>query len=475
MKSRLILILLATKTIFLLSVAFTQTTTLSLSNCIELALRNNNTLAQYEKDIKIAEAQYLQALGDLYTPSISASGSYTILDPKTVDNGKIVTPEYGYVVTNMPVLQNGIPTGSYVPVPVMIPKGFQTNQQVFQDNYSMGISITKPLFTGFKLWNATKIKKLNLELAKQKYEDKKREIVTSISTSFYNLLLIRENIKLLEDLDKSLKERWNYALSAYNAGIVSEYDKIRAEVSYKNNQPNLIKIKNAYITAKIAFCNQIGITNYDDIEFTGNLLDSTNISVSISLEEATTLAISNDINLKNIDYTIENLKITKQITSANRYPTVTGFFNYKYDYKKEKSSDTDRKWVDSWSAGIQLTMPIDSWIPFTKTYHTENEIDENIKKLELTRQQLIDSIRLQVKNIFLQIEQSKELIVSQSENVRLAKAGLDLANKRYRAGAVSSLEVTDAEVSYNQAQLNYLQAVYEYFSNELQLKKITGR
>ncbi len=112
---------------------------------------------------------------------------------------------------------------------------------------------------------ASKIKKLNLELAKQRYEDKKKEIITSVSINFYNLLLIKENIKLLEELDKSLKERWNYAEASYKAGVVSEYDKIRAEVAYKNNQPNLIRVKNGYITAKISFCNQIGLTNYDEI------------------------------------------------------------------------------------------------------------------------------------------------------------------------------------------------------------------
>ncbi len=453
---------------------FGEITTLSLSNAIELALKNNITLAQFEKDMLIAEAQYKQAFSDLYMPSVSISASFTLLDPKTVDNAKIASPSYGTIVTNMPVLIGGTPTGEVVPVPMFVPTGVITNQTAFQDNYGIGLSITKPIFTGFKLINNSKIKKLNYELSKQKYEDKKREITTSISTTFYNLLLLKENIRVINELDRSLKERWNYAESAYKAGIVSEYDKIRAEVAYKNNQPNLIKINNGYKTAKINFLNQIGLTNYDQVELYGNILDSTNIVVDISFEEALQRAISNDINLKSIEISIETLKITKEINAASKYPTVAAFFNYKYDYKKEKSTDENRKWIDSWSTGIQLSMPIDPWIPTSKTQYTDAEISENIKKLELTKKQIIDGISLQVKNIFLQIEQSKELITSQSESVRQAKLGLNIANRRYRSGASSTLEVTDAEVSYNQAQLNYLQAIYEYFSNELQLKKIIG-
>ncbi len=453
---------------------FGEITTLSLSNAIELALKNNIAIATYEKDMKIAESQYKQAFSDLYMPGISLSASYTLLDPKTVDNAKIVTPNYETIVTNMPVLNGGVPTGEVVPVPMFVPTGVTTNQTAFQDNYSLGLSITKPLFTGFKIWNNTKIKRLNYELAKQKYEDKKREIITSISTSFYNLLLLKENIRVMSELDRSLKERWNYAESAYKAGIVSEYDKIRAEVAYKNNQPNIIKINNAYKTAKISFLNQIGITNYDEVELYGNILDSTNIVVDISYEDALQKAISNDINLKSIEISIETLKISKEINNSSKYPTIAAFFNYKFDYKKEKSSDEDRKWLDSWNAGLQLSMPIDPWIPVSKVNYANTEIEENIKKLELTKKQITDGIILQVQNIFLQIAQSKELITSQSENVRQAKLGLDIANRKYKAGASSTLEVTDAEVSYNQAQLNYLQAIYEYFSNELQLKKIIG-
>ncbi|MCX7820802.1 MAG: TolC family protein [Brevinematales bacterium] len=453
---------------------FAEITTLSLSNAIELALKNNISIAQFEKDMLIAEAQYKQAFSDLYMPSISLSASFTLLDPKTVDNAKIATPTYGTIVTNMPVLNGGIPTGEVVPVPMFVPTGVTTNQTAFQDNYGVGLSITKPLFTGFKLMNNSKIKKLNYELSKQKYEDKKREIITTISTSFYNLLLVKENIRVINELDRSLKERWNYAESAYKAGIVSEYDKIRAEVAYKNNQPNLIKLNNAYKTAKINFLNQIGLTNYDEVELYGNILDSTNIVVNVTFEEALQRAISNDINLKSIEVSIETLKISREINSSAKYPTVAAFFNYKYDYKKEKSTDEERKWIDSWSTGIQLSMPIDPWIPESKTQYADKEIEENTKKLELTKKQIIDGITLQVQNIFLQIAQSKELIASQSESVRQARLGLDIANRRYRSGASSTLEVTDAEVSYNQAQLNYLQAIYEYFSNELQLKKIIG-
>jgi len=119
-------------------------------------------------------------------------------------------------------------------------------------------------------------------------------------------------------------------------------------------------------------------------------------------------------------------------------------------------------------------MAIDDWLPSSKTSKMIEESEENIKKAEYLRSQMVDSITLQVDRLLMQLEEAKQNIASQSEAVRLAKLGYDLANKRYRYGTSSSLEVSDALLSLNQAELNYLQAVFSYYSSTLQLKKMIG-
>ena len=46
--------------------------------------------------------------------------------------------------------------------------------------------------------------------------------------------------------------------------------------------------------------------------------------------------------------------------------------------------------------------------------------------------------------------------------------------KKIDIGTLSMLEVNDAEVTYLNAQLAYLQAIYEYFSSTLQVLKLLG-
>ena len=149
--------------------------TITLSNALELALQNNLDLKQSEKDVRIAEAQYGESFADFWLPGINLSGSYSYLDPLTVSNGTITTPS-SYSVAGGKI----------------IPSGFNTITNVFPNNYSAGLTVSKALFTGFRNWNSLEIKRMNLELARKKYADQKENILYTTETSFFNLSILRE-------------------------------------------------------------------------------------------------------------------------------------------------------------------------------------------------------------------------------------------------------------------------------------------
>ncbi len=433
--------------------------TLTVSNTVELALQNNLQLQQAEKDMKIAEAQYNGSKSDFWMPGINLSGNYTYIDPNTVSNSVISLP---------------VPLAVYVKPGVTVPY-YISAQTVYGDNYSSSLSITKPLFAGFRLWNSMEMKRLNLEMTKAKYDDARKQVAAYITTSFYNLFLLKEKINLTADLNRNLKNRLDYTTDNFKAGAVSKFDMIRAEVAYKHYQPVLEKLTNVYIAAKMDFCNSIGQKDYENIEFIGSLMDSTNMLIDVTVDEAIPLTLSNDISMISLDFTIKTLKLAKDIASSAGYPVVSAFFNDKYAYGMENFIATNRSWFNSWTAGIQVSIPLDSLLPVSKAAYNADEAEQNIKKMELAKEQLSDGITLQVRNLFMTIDQAKNSIDSQYDTLNQSKLGLEIANNRYKEGTSSLLDVTDAEVSYAQSQVDYLQAIYDYFSSVIQLKRLTGK
>jgi outer membrane protein len=171
---------------------------------------------------------------------------------------------------------------------------------------------------------------------------------------------------------------------------------------------------------------------------------------------------------------VENLKLAKEVAESVRYPVLSAFFNDKYSYGIEKLTDTNRSWFNSWNTGLQLSIPLDTLLPVSKTSYNMDETEQNIKKILLAEQQLNDGITLQIRSLFMQIDQAKESIESQYETLNQAKLSMEIAASRYQAGSSSLLDVTDAEVNYTQSQVSYLQATYDYFSSVIQLKRLIG-
>ncbi len=434
------------------------------------ALQNNPTLRQYRLDAQIAEAQYQQAWADFWLPDVSAGVSFTYLDPDTVDRGKMSVPQYTMTNLNLPVIGGGgIPTGEYVPAPTMMPMGVTTNQTVFADNYGIQLQVAKPLFLGFRLANALKIRELNLKLARQKLVDQEQSIKASVIQSYYNILVLKENIRLSRQLSEALRKRYEFMQANYRAGLVSDYDVLKMEVQYKNTLPSLQRLETTYQTVLQQFFQLVG-TN---LEPTGQIMEATNLTLSQTNEaEILAYVLSNNVNLVQIRTSREIQEYTYRLQQADRLPTVNSFFNLKYDYRLEKSGDTERKWMPSWTIGVSVSIPIDEWLPLSKNSAVLKETRLSQEKTDLTIKTLEDQLSLQVRSLLAQLADQKQTIEAQSLNMRQAQRGLEMANDRYRQGVVSSLDVTDAETSYSQAQVNYLQSIYDYVNTVVKLKQL---
>ena len=70
--------------------------------------------------------------------------------------------------------------------------------------------------------------------------------------------------------------------------------------------------------------------------------------------------------------------------------------------------------------------------------------------------------------------QEKQLPVAILQ-MKQSKENYELSYGRYRVGEASPIELRDAETTYEQAQLTYYTALYEYNSAKAELEKAIGK
>ena len=426
--------------------AETNKIAITLEDALTIAFDNDKTLKQAEYDVRIAQVQKDASFSDLFMPSLSISGGLNLSESKE------------YTMNNMS-------TGVYSS----------------PDTWSASASLSKTLFTGFRNWNTDRARDVNLQMQKDIYYNEKKNVDLNTKLNFYNTFVAQENYRVYLQQQMNYSNRMRETYIKYRNGQVSEYEYLNAKVQYETTKPQVVTLSNQYQSLKLTFIRQIGLTNAaDEVDLVGSILDATNITLpDIAYDDLLTIIMNNNIELKNMSSNLEMLEYNRKVARSYLWPTLSASANVGVTtvdkVKMENGTFTKNRGGEfNWGVGFSLNYALDSLLPFSSTAKGAEEIELSIKQMEVSYDQLRDTIEVSSRDLISTARSQALNLQSQAENARTAAYALQMAQRQYRGGTISMLEVNDAEVVYLNAQLAYLQAIYEYFSSTLQVLKLLG-
>ncbi len=86
-----------------------------------------------------------------------------------------------------------------------------------------------------------------------------------------------------------------------------------------------------------------------------------------------------------------------------------------------------------------------------------------------------DNLKIEIKFILLNINEAEKRIQVQQHAISQAERALFMAERRYKEGVGTQLELGDALLALNITKTNYVQAVYDQKVALAELNKATGR
>lgn len=474
MKSKLIVLIMLTFIInaYSISEANQRIIISNVNDAIKIGLQNNKDLRKKAIEIMSANANLKSSLADLILPNVSASLRFSTLDPKT--------------------LENSISKVSSLRLETNVIMGFtnisfateeKTITNAFWDNYSLAISASYriPYLLPFGLdigYNSYLLQSKNVELAKLQYQKALNDYIYNVKIAYYNYLFAKEFAKVAVEADKRYQENVKIAEANYVSGIFSDLELIRARVQLINNQPNLYSALNNVEIQKFNLLTTLGIelSMISNVEILGSFEEIKNEfrNLSIDQEELKKKVLSNNPDLKILSKLVELSGTSKNVSLSANKPTLSAFFNFNYDFKKTNSMENERHWVDSWNAGIQITIPISELLPISKSYANMENADYSITKARLDYENFLNLTMSQMNQLILKLEENKKNILAQEANVDQAKRSLDIVTQRYSLGSATSVDLLDAQLAYQQAEINYLSSWLSYIGNFLLAQKLSG-
>jgi len=405
---------------------------LTLDDCIELALKNNQDVIRARGNARIAGGNVWQAFG-AFLPSLDASA--TLTETRTHQDS-------GYIVGYDPIND----TLSVFP--------YQSGG--VSKSYSLSATGRMNLFNGgSKIFNyfGARADKKYYDYAVKASED---NIIYGVKLSYFAYLKAIEKQKISEKAVKRGEEQFKLADSKYKVGSASRSDVLKATVQYGNDKLDLIAAQNVVKVAHADLAYLIGVDVDSDVEFSSEYetrkYDGTEA-------DAMKFGLANHPGLISYEYNLKAAKYDVKSTFGQYLPSL--------------DIDVSHTWTNpSWSEVKKFKVEDGYWnirtilsIPIFENFSRKRDMSRAKATLNTARADYYyakNKVLHDIRESHLDIARADEALKVARENKAAATEDMTLVQERYNLGAATILEVLDAQVSLITAENYEIEAEFDY-------------
>ena len=411
---------------------------ITLDKAIEIALSENPTIKIADKEIELKEISKSEAWQNLL-PSVTLDGAiqYNIQVASMKMEAMCHTQEIKMGKDN----SNTWNAALQVAIPLYAPAVYQT----------------------MKLTNS------DLELAVEKSRNSKIDMVNQVTKAFYQLMLAQDSYNVLQENYKLAETNFEIVNKMFEQGLVSEYDKISAEVQKNNAWPSVVSGQNAVELARLQLKVLMGVTADLTLVVDDNLTNYEKEMAKVADKE---IDLSNNSSLRQIDMQTNMIGRQRKILKSAFIPTIALVGNYQLQSISNTNWNIAKyNWSNAASVALSVSIPIFKAKNFTSL--KSNEIQ--LFQLAETRNNTENMLKMQAQSFIDNMTTSSEQLSSNKEAVRLAEKGVEISQKRYDIGNGTILELTNSQVQLTNTRLSYNNTIYDYLVAKSELNKVLGK
>ena len=411
---------------------------LSLREAQKYAIEHNKSVISAKMDVEASRIAIWETISSAL-PMVEASGSFT-------DNLKLMT-------TLLPGEFFGQP-GEKIPV-------------TFGSQFNSGASIqASMLLFNAPLYIGIETTKLAKKLSEENLVKTELDTRESVGLAYFLILVTEQTLSILEGDIANLNETLRSTRAMYSAGMAesTDVDQMVLNVTMVENSRSSLQRTIELNYNLLRF--QLGVPAGTRIELTETL---ETLTAEINVEAL----LSQDFDIsKNVDYRlIEGQELMSSLAlktqKASVLPTLAGFYTQGTNGMGDKISE--QRWFQNSMTGLQLSLPI---FASGQRYAKIKKAQINLNNMRNTKAMVTDQLLLQEKQLRYNLFNANLQYISQKDNVEVSKRVYASMENKFRQGMASSLELTQANSIYLQAENNYVSALMSLLQTKLALDKL---
>lgn len=405
----------------------------TLERAINQALQTNFRIQKARAEVKRSQGVYIEARASIL-PQVVGTGSYSKVDDKLIPK------------------VNG--------VPMRIDRSWTARVEATQSLFVGGQDVLETLRDRL-------LKKAAVEALKGVIND----VIFSVHEQFYRVLLNEAQLEVRKQAIDLLQQELESEKRKLDAGTVSNFNVLRADVALANAQTPFIRARNDMNLSVEEFRRLLGLPHKREDENVAIKVDGKleSFPVNTNLNEITEKALSNRPELHQLELELKADRRDVGSARAEFLPDVKAFAAYEEATTPTSSSEEDT--VEGWEAGVR-----GEWRFFNsgESWGRVKQSKANRKISEVELEEVWVEVELDARRSTFSLIEANELVKASEKVVAQAEESLRLAQSRFDAGVATQLDLLDSQVALTNARTNRVQALFEFNSAFARVRRAMG-
>ena len=398
---------------------------LTLKQCIKIALEHNPGIGYKSWEIKEVNAQRDKAAGQRW-PGLRGVGSYS----------------------------------RYSDTQRMAPPRRPDYPLIFADNVlSWNLVISMPIFTGGRITNEIRAFELLQQSAEHRLVFTRQELVFNVTSVFFNILKQRKIIKSLDFSRSTLNKHLKRVKELIAAKKAAKVDRLRMEVRLANITQKMEQEKSILAIQNRVLANLMGVKEINFIVFPYSELPFA--EVKTDLEECLHKAYLNRADYRAAQKEVEAQDKRVKATRATHWPSISLYGSY--GAKKAIGSYIKPPGVNGLEDIGQVGCIFE--IPFFEGGKIRAHVNQEEAKLASLKERFREldlKIRLDIESAIYNLISTSKRIVAIEKAIEQANESLRIEMEKYNLGKGSITDILDAESALLEVQTSHTIALADH-------------
>lgn len=423
----------------------------SLQDCINYAYEHQDSVVNAGLDVKNAEYKIKETKGT-GLPQINGSVTFQDYTRSPVQVG----PDFSKISQGLPL----DPKAPLVPFPI--------GAVQYTNNYTL--QGTQLLFSGTFLVGLQAAKTYK-ELSVRSLTRSKIQTNVNVTKAYYQVLVSNEQIKLLDANIAQLKQQLDQTTQQNKQGFVEKIDVDRLSVQYNNLTTNRENVVRSLVLNYELLKFQMGMPVHQEINLTDKLEDI-HLEPQIDNSNLDTTFYSKRIEYNLLETNVKLNQLDVKSKKAAFLPTLSANAGFATSFQENQTRYLYSHNYPFNYIGLSLDIPI---ISGGQRHYQLKQSQVNVLKAQNDLANVKNAINLEASSATITFNNSLQSLNNQKRSRELAAEVLRVSKIKYGQGVGSSIEVTQAQTDFENADNQYIQALYNALISKVDLNKAYGK